>query len=201
MRVLDTLVLASVLVLARIPGTPASAGPESSEPVDRSPVGADRPLPADYVPDDLVPIPTPPATREGLRLRAPALASLLEMVQAAEEDGLTLRVVSGYRSFGYQKRLYERARTRHGPDQRWVAAPGESEHQLGTAVDLADGALRHVLDPSFATCAEGRWVEAHAVAFGFVITYTEESAAASGILPEPWHVRYLGAEDESGEDR
>jgi D-alanyl-D-alanine carboxypeptidase len=194
-----------VLLLATLaapgPGATTAPSPRSAEPIDREPVGAERTLDPGYVPGDLAEVPVPPATRPGIRLRAPARRALVEMVEAAHKDGVDLRVVSGYRSYAYQERLYDRAVAKYGADQQWVAVPGQSEHQLGTAVDLADAALQHVLDPSFAETDEGRWVTAHASEFGFTISYTEANAAAQGIRPEPWHVRYVGhPEDRSLED-
>lgn len=155
-------------------------------------VGRGTPLPADYVPAPLVEIPVPPANREGLLLRPEALRALEQMLEAAAAEGIGLRVISAYRSHAYQTRLHRQAVERHGPDQKWVARPGESEHQLGTTVDLADAALAHVLEQSFGTTPEGQWVARRGPQFGFVVTYTDSSVADTGILPEPWHVRYLG---------
>ena len=114
------------------------------------------------------------------------------LLAAAESDGITLRVLSGHRSYEYQTSLYERALDKYGSDQRWVARPGESEHQLGSAADFADAAMEHVLEQSFGDTAEGRWLRDNAEQFEFRITYTTESAAILGIEPEPWHIRFTG---------
>lgn len=145
--------------------------------------------PAD-VPTDLVEIAAPPANRHGLQLRREAARALAAMVAAADSAGIELRVVSAYRSFERQQALHASAVERHGADQKWVAAPGASEHQLGTTVDFADGALEHVLEPSFAATEEGRWLAAHAHRFGFVRSYTEANEVFSGYRPEPWHYRH-----------
>jgi LAS superfamily LD-carboxypeptidase LdcB len=150
-----------------------------------------HPLPADFVPPDLLEIPVPPASRQHLELRRDALAALLRMVDAAKQDGVELRVVSAYRSYARQKVLYERAQNRYGEAQRWVAAPGTSEHQLGTTVDFADASLKHAVDPSFAQTQEGRWLKAHAQDFGFDLSYPPETAESKGYHPEAWHYRYL----------
>jgi D-alanyl-D-alanine carboxypeptidase len=76
-----------------------------------------------------------------------------------------------------------------------VARPGESEHQLGTTVDLADGRLQYVLVEEFGDTPEGRWLVDHCHRFGFRLTYTPATAEALGIRPEPWHVRFLGRAD------
>jgi D-alanyl-D-alanine carboxypeptidase len=163
----------------------ALAAPSAAD----APVDSLHRLPADFRPEDLVEIPVPPAVRPGLLLRAPALRALLEMVEAAADSSVHLRVVSAYRSWDRQAALYERARERHGPDQAWVAPPGASEHQLGTTVDLADAALEQVLEPGFAETAEGLWVRRHCAAYGFRISYTPADSGA--YRPEPWHLRWM----------
>lgn len=163
-----------------------------------APASADSvyvPKPLELGPADAPPIleeiPVPPASRPGLRLVPAAKEALLRMVEAAEKDGITLRVISAYRSYEYQEGLHGRAVERHGADQAWVAAPGTSEHQLGTTVDVADAAQQHALEPSFAQTPEGRWVREHAGEFGFVLSYTPDNADQTGYRPEPWHLRYL----------
>ena len=157
-----------------------------AEPYVPAPLSLGR----DDRPDSLVTIPVPPASREGLRITPRTLDALLAMVAAAREENVHLRVISAYRSYERQESLYRRAIERHGPDQAWVAAPGTSEHQLGTTVDLADAAMEHVLERSFATTPEGRWLAAHAGRFGFVRSYTEANEERTGYRPEPWHYRH-----------
>ncbi len=159
---------------------------------NRTSVDQSHPLPAEFVPPHLTEIPVPPASRFGLRLRRSALKALLRLTAAAQEDTVELRVVSAYRSYERQRVLYERAQAHYGENQRWVAAPGTSEHQLGTTVDFADAALRHAVDPSFADTREGNWLKSHAAAFGFELSYPPETAENKGYHPEAWHYRYLG---------
>lgn len=173
--------LPTALVVALDPPLSASTPVYVPEPLELGPQDA---------PEDLVAVPAPPADREGLRLTRDAARALAELVAAAAHDGVELRVVSAYRSYERQQQLFESAVQRHGVDQQWVAAPGRSEHQLGTTIDFADAAFAHVLEPSFATTAEGQWLGANARRFGFVCSYTEENAAQSGFRPEPWHYRH-----------
>jgi len=53
------------------------------------------------------------------------------IVVDAEADGLCLVVSSGYRSYEYQKALYEATK-----DKGLAMKPGYSEHQIGLAVDF-----------------------------------------------------------------
>jgi hypothetical protein len=81
------------------------------------------------------------------------------MAVAAMRDGVSLLVVSGFRSNAEQARLF----AAH-PDPRWVAPPGKSMHRLGTELDLGPAS------------AYG-WLAAHAGAFHFVRRMSWE----------PWH--------------
>ncbi|HUP26663.1 MAG TPA: D-alanyl-D-alanine carboxypeptidase family protein, partial [Candidatus Limnocylindrales bacterium] len=69
-----------------------------------------RPLnPATYAPDDLV-VPNVPlrvsAGDSEMRLRKEAAAALEKMVQAAEQDKISLMLASGYRSYQLQVAVY-----------------------------------------------------------------------------------------------
>jgi hypothetical protein len=157
-------------------------------------VGPGQELAADDVPVDLVEVPPAFALRAGIQLRSECWQSLRRLLGAAEADGIQLRVVSGYRSFAYQQELHASARRRHGAEQRWVAAAGQSEHQLGDAADLVDAAQAHLLVPSFAQTPEGRWLAANAARFDFRFSYTAEKERTTGIAAEPWHIRFVGGD-------
>ena len=62
-----------------------------------------------------------------------------------------------------------------------VAVPGTSEHHLGLAVDIVG-----------VTAQE--WLAAHCWEYGFILRYTGDKAAITGIIDEPWHFRYVGKE-------
>jgi len=148
-------------------------------------------------PDSLVAIPEPLAVRPGLLVTARTHAALLTLAAAAAADGVQLRVTSAYRAYERQAELCARAQERHGQDQRWVAAPGTSEHQLGSTVDFCDAAMQQVTEPGFADTAEGQWLAAHAERYGWVRSYTEQNEEQSGYRPEPWHYRYGVLQAES----
>jgi len=84
------------------------------------------------------------------------------MATAAGADGLTLIVVSGFRSDAEQAELF----AAH-PDPTWVAPPGHSLHRCATELDIG---------PSSAYS----WLAANASRFGFVQRYSWEA----------WHYGY-----------
>lgn len=171
-----------------LPASPALDLPIGLEPVDR-----DTALPPDYAPSDLVAI--DPAFVLGPRtilLRRDAATALQTMLRAAQHHGLAIRAFSGFRDFPTQKRLYLEAIAAQGPKQNGTAAPGYSEHQLGTTVDLSNLDPQMILNPLFGTTPEGQWLAQHAAEFGFVHSYTNENTKQVGYKPEPWHLRYMG---------
>ena len=192
-------------------------GPVTSEPASPAPVGkgggevklVENPeaidvlvnkqnaLSPDYVPPDLV----EPKVRfifdewhERRMMRAEAAAALEEMFAAAEEDGIYLAGVSGYRSYGYQEQLFNTYVSIDGLEtaERYSARPGQSEHQTGLAMDISGSTGECAADDCFAGTPEAEWLAAHAHEFGFIIRYPEGKEDITGYMYEPWHVRYLG---------
>ena len=69
--------------------------------------------------------------------------------------------------------------------------PGTSEHQLGLTVDFLTRNYR-VLDEGIRNTKEYKWVEEHAWEYGYVIRYPSGKSKVTGIISEPWHLRYVG---------
>lgn len=119
-----------------------------------------------------------------------ANAALQNMFRAAKADGITLEIVSGFRSYDRQSQLYNNYVSRDGvaAADRYSARAGHSEHQTGLAFDL------NSLEESFGETKEGKWLKAHCHEYGFIIRYPKEKEEITGYMYEPWHVRYLGEE-------
>ena len=150
-------------------------------------------LPADRAPADLVPVGpgrSYVAGREGLSLRRDAEAALERMAAAARADGVTLVVSSTYRSWEYQKKVYERNVRELGREaaDRESAMPGASQHQLGTAADFGS------ITDAFAETKAGRWLLANAGAYGWSLSFPDGYEAVTGFRWESWHYRYVGPE-------
>ncbi|MED1563765.1 hypothetical protein AJ85_18280 [Alkalihalobacillus alcalophilus ATCC 27647 = CGMCC 1.3604] len=154
-------------------------------------------LPSDYIPDDLV----APNVRfsfdedvEKRYLREEAAFALEELFTAAEEAGIELFAISGYRSYERQEVLYDNALTNHGADQEVVAMPGQSEHQTGLAMDVSSRSNGFALSAAFEETDEGQWLAEHAHEYGFIIRYPKGKEEITGYDFEPWHLRYIGTE-------
>ena len=132
-------------------------------------------IPASYAPGDL--------TWE-------CRAALDALSAGAAANGLSIYLISGYRSYDYQLGLYNRYVERDGQAaaDRYSARAGHSEHQTGLAVDV------NSLDYSFSDTPEGQWLAAHCHEYGFILRYPEGKEEITGYRYEPWHIRYLGVE-------
>jgi zinc D-Ala-D-Ala carboxypeptidase len=160
--------------------------------VDRS-----HSLPPDYTPKDLVPLRDYGVPTLGSEvLRREAAEHLGRLVQDAEVDAEKLAVASGYRSYEEQRHSYESLTGVLGADAgKLSAAPGHSQHQLGTAVDFTNAAADYKLVETFARTSASRWLEHHAWEYGFVLAYPRGEEERTGYRWEPWHYRYVGVRD------
>lgn len=108
-----------------------------------------------------------------MTLLAPAAEQWEAMRAAAARDGIDLRLVDAYRSYEVQAAAYEdylAARKNAN-----VLPPGTSEHGVGLAVDVTNGAIIGEDDPEWA------WMQANARRFGW-----------HPISNETWHWEYRG---------
>jgi zinc D-Ala-D-Ala carboxypeptidase len=116
-----------------------------------------------------------------------------QLKQAALGDGVTLFIVSAYRSVERQAEIVRRkleAGQRLEEILAVSAPPGYSEHHTGRAVDLGTPGTRP-LELEFAETAAFQWLDERARDFGFVLSYPQGNAF--GYDYEPWHWCYRHA--------
>lgn len=131
------------------------------------------------------------------QLRPDALAAWRRLRQAAEESGVTVHLISAFRSVEYQCEVIRRKRAggRSMEDiLRVNAVPGFSEHHTGCAVDLGTTGCP-ALEEVFEETPAFRWLAAHAAEFGFHLSYPRDNSL--GISYEPWHWCYRPDLDKS----
>lgn len=130
------------------------------------------------------------------------IPDLLEMLQGAKEDGISLEICSPYRTDERQVMLFERKIKKYMRkgmsymdayklSARVVNVPGTSEHQIGLALDIYTGSYR-TLDEGFGETKEGIWLREHCSEYGFILRYPKGREYITGIEYEPWHFRYVG---------
>lgn len=148
-------------------------------------------LPDGYTPPNLVPLSmnrSYTVSRKGLSLTKTAERALEEMARAALRDGVTLLASSSYRSYTYQKNLFNRYVRESGEKaaERFSARAGTSQHQLGTVVDFGS------ISNDFANTRAGKWMLKNAAAYGWSLSFPKGYEAVTGYVWESWHYRYIG---------
>jgi D-alanyl-D-alanine carboxypeptidase len=135
----------------------------------------------------------PDYARRPLWLVPAAKRAVSALLGAARDAGVDIKLVSGFRSVGYQFALIRRklvAGQHIDEVLKVLAAPGYSEHHSGTALDFTTEDLPGA-DSSFESTDAYRWLMQHAAGFGFRLSYPRDNP--HGIAFEPWHWRYVGA--------
>lgn len=125
------------------------------------------------------------------KLLTPAAAAAWEALrQAADQDGVTLSIVSAFRSYEYQALLI-RQKLERGRSLAEVlqfnAPPGCSEHHGGRAIDIGTPDCPPV-DEAFERTPAYAWLSERARDFGFALSYPRDNR--HGYLYEPWHWRF-----------
>jgi D-alanyl-D-alanine carboxypeptidase len=150
-------------------------------------------LSSDFAPPDLVDLGTAGFDSTGDQVRRIVVPDLAALRQAAEANGTPFIVVSAFRSYAHQQRLFDNQVEQVGEEraETSTATPGHSEHQLGTTIDVLDPRADE-LTTAFGRTPAGRWVAAHAHEYGFVMSYPDEGREQTCYDFEPWHLRYVG---------
>lgn len=125
-------------------------------------------------------------------MQKPLQQGLQAMFDAAPpEIQQTLRIMSGYRSPERQQQLWDAALKKYGSAdaaRKWVAPPGNSQHNHGNAADLSFDGAGTTAKLSSAGQAAMQWVHANAGQFGLTFPLGNE----------PWHVEVAGARGKGG---
>lgn len=124
------------------------------------------------------------------------------MYNDALKAGVELTPYSGFRSYETQEYNYynlvdvylEQGYTQEEAEAEAateILPPGCSEHNLGLAIDIVS------TDYDFIYSDEYEWLSENAHKYGFIERYTEEKQEITGIIPEPWHWRFVGKHAEA----
>lgn len=178
-----------------------ASGSSSSGTADSSDPYYEASMPLLVNPDNLMPEdykPTVVSVGGSYKLETRAAAAWQKMQAAASNDGVSLWIISAYRTLERQTELYNEkveeykalgyseadAKKEAG---KWVAVPGTSEHCLGYAADLCS------LEESFENSNQFAWLQKHCAQYGFILRYPKDKVDITKISYEPWHYRYVGS--------
>ncbi|WP_062062512.1 M15 family metallopeptidase [Aquimarina longa] len=142
------------------------------------------------------------------KLRKEAHEAFLKMKTEALKSGFRIKVVSSYRSYAHQNKIWERKYkkfTKKGLSPinaiqkiiEYSTIPGTSRHHWGTDLDIVDGNARQpkrlLLAENFESdgpfCKFKEWMDQYANTFGFHLVYTDKKNR-KGFKYEPWHYSY-----------
>jgi D-alanyl-D-alanine carboxypeptidase len=116
-----------------------------------------------------------------------AAAAWRKLKMTAEGDGVTLQIVSAFRSVAYQRQIIERKLAAGKTMEeilRASAVPGYSEHHTGRTIDLTSPNCKPLTE-EFEQTPEFAWLVRCAKDFGFSMTYPRNNKF--GVIYEPWH--------------
>lgn len=147
-------------------------------------------LPDDYIPNNLTEISKECSSSTKL-LVYEAKENFEKMCIDAKKDNYNIRAVSSYRSYDYQKQLYDNYVKKDGMEKAdtYSARPGYSEHQTGLVVDIDNVASDY---NNFSNTNEYLWMQEHAHEYGFILRYPNNKQNITGYNYESWHYRYVG---------
>ena len=141
----------------------------------------------------------------GIKVDYRICEDLQSMIDAAAADGIVLSPCSGYRNVAEQRALYDNKCAEYASQgyaeeaakiyaNQHLQPPGASEHHTGLAIDFLTPGVS-ALDESFGQSPAYQWLVENAATFGFIERYPYAKEKITGILWEPWHYRYVGADN------
>ena len=137
----------------------------------------------------------------GTKAERVAVDALIRMLKDAHTQGITVwQVSAAYRGESYQQQLFDQQVKEYmdkndlsyadavSATKLTVMEPGSSEHHTGLAFDIT------VPGVAFKGTEQAEWLADNCWDYGFIIRYAADKENITGILAEPWHIRYVGTE-------
>ena len=141
-------------------------------------------------------------------------SAFIKMKDAAEKDGIIIKLVSGFRDFYRQQLIWNNKYKKFtnefsldGPTAikeiiRFSTIPGTSRHHWGTEIDIIDKNFENEKDLLISKKYEEggifnslkKWMDKNSKRFGFYIVYDDDSNRP-GFEYEPWHYTYKPVSD------
>ena len=147
-------------------------------------------------------LPYPEASKDELILFSPGIyvhkdiyENLKELQFKAAQRGISLQLLSGYRSINLQRDIFyenKSIRNQTAIERSWDSAPpGYSEHSTGYAIDVGDGDYPNThFEVEFEQTPAFKWMKKFASKYHFVLSFPSNNK--QGVTYEPWHWRFEG---------
>lgn len=159
-------------------------------------VNKKNPIDENYKPEDLTSVKyfakdRPESSRY---MRKEAVEQFHKLVEGAKAQGHEIVMTTAYRSYGFQKQLYDNYVATEGQEaaDKFSARPGTSEHQTGLSADVSSPSVGYSLSYEYGEKEEGKWLAENAHNYGFIIRFPKGKEDITGYNYEPWHIRYVG---------
>ena len=118
-----------------------------------------------------------------------------KMESFVRELGYKIFIDSGFRSFKYQSYILNMYREKYGKElgEKLCAYPGESEHQLGLAIDLGfENENGEYISSITEEAKVFEILKNNSYKFGFILRYMKGKENITKYNFEPWHYRFVG---------
>ena len=147
-------------------------------------------------------LPYPEASKNELILFSPNIyvhkdiyENLKEMQLIASQRGISLQLLSGYRSIDLQREIFYKNKSIRNQTaierSRDSAPPGYSEHSTGYAIDVGDGNYPNThFEVEFEQTPAFKFMKRFASKYHFVLSFPPNNK--QGVTYEPWHWRFEG---------
>ena len=147
-------------------------------------------------------LPYPEASKNELVLFSPGIyvhkeiyENFKEMQFMAAQRGISLQLLSGYRSIDLQRDIFyenKSIRNQTAVERSWDSAPpGYSEHSTGYAIDVGDGNYPDThFEVEFEQTPAFKFMKRFASKYHFVLSFPPNNK--QGVTYEPWHWRFEG---------
>lgn len=121
-------------------------------------------------------------------LTSETAAAFQAMAKAAKASGYELTILSAYRNYSFQEKVYSYNVEKLGEQkaQMQSAKPGHSEHQAGIALDL------NSTRAAFADTDTFKWLNENAYKYGFILRYPQGKSEFTGYDFLPFQFTYVG---------
>lgn len=146
-----------------------------------------------YIPNNLVD--SLSKYKNNILVEENALNAFRKMQKDALDYNYVIDIMSGYRTYNYQKNLYNNLVKNMGFNYalRAIAKPGCSEHQTGLAIDYCIYKNdKCYIEYEIIDMVETKWIHDNAHKYGFILRYPKGKEEITGYNYEPWHLRYVG---------
>lgn len=158
-------------------------------------VNKNNKLSNNYIPENLITINS--QYKKGIKLDKQAYDNFLKMQKDALKQNYKIDIMSGYRDYNYQEKIYNKLVLEKGFNYAVsrIAKPGYSEHQTGLAIDICIYKNNKCyIENDITDFEETKWIHNNCYKYGFILRYPLEKENITKYSYEPWHLRYVGSQ-------